>query len=50
VRDAEALDNGSRQVLESILAGEEEHAHRLEAQLQVIVAVGEANYLSQQLG
>jgi bacterioferritin len=43
-------DNGSRQVLESILAGEEEHADWLEAQLQVIAAVGEANYLSQQLG
>ncbi len=43
-------DNGSRQVLESILSGEEEHADWLEAQLQVIAAVGEANYLSQQLG
>ncbi|HEX2043030.1 MAG TPA: bacterioferritin [Acidimicrobiales bacterium] len=43
-------DNGSRHVLESILSGEEEHADWLEAQLQVIAAVGEANYLSQQLG
>ena len=43
-------DNGSRHVLESILAGEEEHADWLEAQLQLIAAVGEANYLSQQLG
>ncbi len=43
-------DNGSRQLLESILSGEEEHADWLEAQLQVIAGVGEANYLSQQLG
>ena len=46
----EVGDHGSREVAENILAGEEEHADWLEAQLQVIAAVGEANYLSQQLG
>ena len=42
-------DNGSREILERILAGEEEHADWLEAQLELIRQVGEANYLSQQV-
>ncbi len=42
-------DNGSREILEQILAGEEEHADWLEAQLELIRQVGEANYLSQQI-
>ena len=42
-------DNGSRQVLEGILRGEEEHADWLEAQLELIRQVGEANYLAQQI-
>ena len=46
----EHADNGSRALLESILAGEEEHADWLEAQLQLIASIGEPLYLSQQLG
>ena len=42
-------DNGSRELLRGILEGEEEHADWLEAQLQLIEAVGEANYLAQQV-
>ncbi len=42
-------DNGSREIVERILAGEEEHADWLEAQLEVLRQVGEANYLSQQV-
>ena len=44
-----AGDNGSRELLEKILAGEEEHADWLETQLEAIRQVGEAHYLSQQL-
>lgn len=43
-------DNGSREVAEIILAGEEEHADWLETQLELIRQVGEANYLAQQIG
>ena len=43
-------DNGSREVAETILAGEEEHADWLETQLALISQVGEANYLAQQIG
>ncbi len=43
-------DNGSREVAETILAGEEEHADWLETQLELIRQVGEASYLSQQIG
>ena len=43
-------DNGTRQVLEKILTGEEEHADWLETQLALIDQVGEQLYLSQQLG
>jgi bacterioferritin len=44
-----AGDNGSRELLEKILHGEEEHANWLEAQLNLIAQVGEANYLAQQI-
>ena len=36
-------DNGTRELLESILEGEEEHANWLEAQLTLIEQVGEGN-------
>lgn len=42
-------DNGSRELLEGILTGEESHADWLEAQLELISQVGEAHYLSQQI-
>jgi len=44
-----AGDNGSRELLERILGGEEDHANWLEAQLTLIQQVGEANYLAQQI-
>ncbi len=46
----EVADNGSREVAETILAGEEEHADWLETQLELIRQIGEANYLAQQIG
>jgi bacterioferritin len=42
-------DNGSRELLEDILEGEESHADWLEAQLELIRQVGEAHYLAQQI-
>lgn len=42
-------DNGSRELLERILIGEEGHADWLETQLEVVRQVGDANYLSQQI-
>ena len=45
----EVGDNGSRELLVTILEGEEEHADWLEAQLLVIQQVGEALYLAQQV-
>ena len=42
-------DNGSRELLEGILTGEEAHADWLEAQLELISQVGEENYLAQQI-
>jgi bacterioferritin len=42
-------DNGSRELLEDILKGEEEHANWIEAQLTLIAQTGEANYLAQQI-
>ncbi len=42
-------DNGSRELLEAILKGEEEHADWLETQLELIDQVGEAHYLAQQI-
>lgn len=45
----EAGDNGSRELLEKILSGEEEHADWIEAQLELIRQVSEAHYLAQQV-
>jgi bacterioferritin len=42
-------DNGSRELLEQMLRGEEDHANWLEAQLSLIAQVGEGNYLAQQI-
>ena len=42
-------DHGSRDLLEEILTGEEQHANWLETQLALIAQVGEANYLAQQI-
>jgi bacterioferritin len=42
-------DHGSRNVLEDVLSGEEEHADWLESQLELINQVGEPHYLSQQI-
>lgn len=45
-----AGDNGSRELLESILGDEERHVDFVETQLAAIDLVGIANYLTQQLG
>ncbi len=45
-----AGDDGTSQVLERILTGEEEHADWLETQLGLIKAMGEPLYLAQQVG
>lgn len=42
-------DNGSRELLEEILVGEEGHADWLETQLDAIARIGEQLYLSEQL-
>jgi bacterioferritin len=42
-------DNGSRDLLEDILEGEEEHADWLESQLELIRQVGDSHYLAQQI-
>jgi bacterioferritin len=42
-------DNGSRELLEDILVGEESHADWLEAQLELVRQLGEAHYLAQQI-
>jgi bacterioferritin len=42
-------DNGTREILEGILRGEESHTDWLEAQLELIRQVGLENYLSQQI-
>ena len=42
-------DHGSRELLELILAGEEEHADWLESQLGLIGQLGEAHYLARQM-
>ena len=44
-----AGDHGSRELLEKILSGEEEHADWLEAQLELIRQLGEPHYLAQQV-
>lgn len=42
-------DNGSRELLEGLLEGSEGSENWLEAQLNLIEQVGEANYLAQQI-
>jgi bacterioferritin len=42
-------DNGSRELLDEILAGEEDHADWIETQLELIRQVGDAHYLAQQI-
>jgi bacterioferritin len=42
-------DNGSRLLLEKILAAEEEHIDWIEAQLEQIKTIGIENYLAQQI-
>jgi bacterioferritin len=42
-------DAGSRELLEEILTGEEEHADWLETQLELIRQIGDAHYLAQQI-
>lgn len=51
IRQAVELgDNGTRELLESILKDEEEHLDWLEAQLELIRQMGIQNYLVEQLG
>lgn len=45
----QAGDNGSEALLTKILVSEEEHVDWLEAQLELVKQVGEANYLTQQI-
>jgi bacterioferritin len=45
----EHSDNGSRDLLEEILEGEERYADWLETQLEAIRQIGDAPYLAQQL-
>jgi bacterioferritin len=47
---AEASDDGSKSLFESMIRDEERHADFLEAQLHAIKEMGIANYLSQQIG
>jgi bacterioferritin len=42
-------DNGSRELLEDILKGEEESADWLEAQLHIVDEIGAENYLAEQI-
>ncbi len=48
-RCAEVADNGSRQLLEGILKGEEGHADWIESQLELIAQLGDTLYLAQQI-
>ncbi|AFM22933.1 bacterioferritin [Desulfomonile tiedjei] len=45
----EAMDNGTKDLLESILETEEKHIDWLEAQLEQIQQIGIENYLAQQV-
>ena len=49
VQCSQAGDNGSRLLLEQILASEEQHVDWLEAQLQLITQVGIQAYLAEQI-
>ena len=42
-------DNGSRDLLEKILAGEEESADWLEGQLHIVLEIGKERYLAEQI-
>jgi bacterioferritin len=42
-------DHGTRELLDHILEGEEEHADWVETQLELVRQVGEAHYLAQQI-
>jgi len=42
-------DNGSREMLEDILTGEESHADWLEAQLHIVEEIGKERYLAEQI-
>ena len=42
-------DNGTRELLEHLLEGEEDHANWIEAQMTLIAQTGEGNYLAQQI-
>jgi bacterioferritin len=42
-------DNGTRELLEEILEGEEDHADWLETQLTLVHELGETHYLAQQI-
>jgi bacterioferritin len=42
-------DNGTREMLEGILTGEEDHAEWLETQLELVRQLGDAHYLAQQV-
>jgi bacterioferritin len=42
-------DNGTRDLLEDMLEGEEAHANWIEAQLTLLAQMGEGNYLAQQV-
>ena len=44
-----AGDHGTRELLDHILEGEEDHADWIETQLELISQIGEAHYLSQQI-
>jgi bacterioferritin len=46
----DAGDNGTKELLEGILADEEEHVDWLEAQLEQIKQTGLENYLTEQIG
>jgi bacterioferritin len=46
---AELGDAGTRELLQHILEGEEEHADWLETQLGLVAQLGDTNYLAQQL-
>ncbi|HVV85868.1 MAG TPA: bacterioferritin [Kofleriaceae bacterium] len=48
-RARELGDNGTEELLERILVGEEEHTDWLETQLELIKQLGETAYLAQQL-